>query len=89
MNHGSNYARFICDIRYYGIETSQGVTEAWNNHGKLVRTRQWRIKGGGSEGGRPPPQEQDELGNLRCLKEVKEEETTKQVKKMKKNWHAT
>jgi len=41
----------------------------------LRKCIQWRIKGG--RGGRSPPQEQDELGNPRCLKEVKEEEKTK------------
>ena len=49
----------------------------------FVKWGQWRIKGGGKGGGRSP-QEQDELGNPRCLKEVKEEETPKKVKKMKK-----
>jgi len=40
-----------------------------------IALRQWRIKGG--RGGRSPPQEHDELGNPRCLKEVKEEEKNK------------
>jgi len=50
--------------------------------------------GVGGEGGDRPPQEQDELGNPHCLKDVKEEEKTNKVKKMRKKskiffWHAT
>jgi len=58
-----------------------------------VDQREGGIKGGGGGGSPPPPQEQDELGNPRCLTEVKEEEKNNKVKngKNQKNlfWHAT